>query len=187
MTMRTLTSALAISAVCLVPLTAESVKVQSPETVRQLVASMKQAGLSAIATRDPGRPGNYVAAMLFPGVQLLVIRAQTTAPEYVEAELAAGRYEAVYNALHQGVPASKLFVQDMGSDGLGGADGGLADIIYRHGVDQHVLNGDHKAAKLSAPKYAALVGELDRQYTQVLGLLLESANHRASSRKEARR
>jgi hypothetical protein len=103
-----------------------------------------------------------------------VISAQTTTIDYIEAELAAGRHDAVYTALHQGVPASKLFVQDMGGDGIRG-DGGLADIVYRRGIDQHILNGDHKAAKLSAAKYAALVGELDREYTDVLGLLLESA------------
>ena len=130
MTMPTVTSAVAIATLCLAPLGAESVKVQSPGAVQQLVASMSQAGISAIAARDPGGSGRYVAAMLYPGVQLLVIRAQTTAIDYIEAELAAGRYDAVYMALHQGVPASKLFVQDMGGDGIRG-DGGLADIVYR--------------------------------------------------------
>ncbi|MDQ3488430.1 MAG: hypothetical protein M3468_11945 [Acidobacteriota bacterium] len=45
-------------------------------------------------------------------------------------------------------------------------------------MDQHVLNGDPKAAKLSAEKYAALVHELDGQYAKLLGLLVESANAR---------
>lgn len=159
----------------------DPIKVQSPEVVRQVVAAMTGAGLTAIAAPEPGAPDHYVAAMLFPGVQLLVIRARTTAPAYIEAELAAGRYDSVYRALQQGEPASKLFVQDMGGDGIHGTSDAIADIVYRRGVDQHVLDGDHKAAKLSAKDYAALVQDLDGQYAKLLALLVEPANARLAA------
>jgi hypothetical protein len=154
---------------------AERVQVRSPEVVKQLTAAMQARGLAAVAAKDPEEPDRYVAAMLFPGVQLLVITARTSSTAYVDAQLASRAYENAYTTLHQGTPDSKAFFQDMAADGLLGADGGTADIVYLRGVQQHVLNGDAKAAKLSRAAYAELVADLDERYTKLLRLLLQAA------------
>ena len=157
------------------PLHADRVTVRSPGMVQALVSALSSAGATAIATPDPAEPGRYVAAMLFPKVQLLVISAKSSATEYIAAELAAGRHEKVYDALHQAEPATKLFVQDMGGDGLRGMEGGLADLVYERGTTQHILDGNHKTARLSEKDYAALHRRLDDQYARLLSLLVEAA------------
>lgn len=148
---------------------------ESPALVKQLTEVMKQQGLTALAAKDPREPGRYTAAMFFPGVQLLVITAKSGAPEYMDFEIAAKNYAAVYTALQHGVPESRLFVQDLGCDGLNGAADGAPDVVYERGVKQHILDGDHKRAQMSREAYATLFESLDRRYARLLALLLESA------------
>lgn len=148
----------------------------SADAVKQLSDAMAQKKLTAIAARHPSEPDRYVAAMLFPGVQLLVISARSSAPAYVDAKIAAGAYSDVYAALQQGIDESKLFIQDMGADGLRGTRGGTADIVYRKGREQTVLNGDHRAAKMSEDDYRKLAADTERQYAELLRLLSEAAS-----------
>jgi hypothetical protein len=159
----------------MVPLEAERLELKSPGLVGQLVQVMSERRLNAIAVQHPSEPDRYVAARLFPGVQLLVITARSSAKDYIQSQLTPTGYANVYSALQHGTPESKLFIQDMGSDGLRGLDGGTADIVYVRGKDQHVLNGDHKAADMSRNDYAKLVGDLDRQYAELLSLLVRAA------------
>ena len=154
---------------------------RSTSSVKSLITSMSGKGLQAIAAPHPSEAGRYVAARLYPGVQLLLISARTNAASYMDAKLAEGAYIDVYASLHQGIPESKLFIQDMGADGLRGAEGGLADIVYERGKDQHVLNGDHRAAKMSAPEYSKLVSTLDGRYVELLAVLTEGAKARTQS------
>lgn len=90
-------------------------------------------------------------------------------------------FASVYAALQQGVPESKFFVHDMGCDGLKGAAGGMADIIYLRGKDQRIIDGDHKAAKMSSADDARLVGETERRYVELLSVLLEAAGGKNGS------
>ena len=150
-------------------------KMQSQDAVKQLAAAMAERQIQAVAAKDPADPTRYVAAMLYPGVQLLLITARTDATAYMDAQLAAQEYTNVYTALHQGVPESKLFVQDMGCDGLRGTDGQTVDVVYERGVDQRILNGDAKAAGVSRGEYAQLVNSLDERYTKLVSLLLTAA------------
>ena len=141
---------------------------------KQLVTAMTDRQLTAIAAPHPDESGRYVAAMLFPGVQLLLISARSSEPAYIESQLTPEGFANVYAALQQGVPESKLFIQDMGSDGLLGPEGGMADIVYRRGKDERVFNGDHKLAGMSRSAYADLVRETDEQYSALLTLLFEA-------------
>lgn len=151
---------------------------KSPALVQQLAKAMADSELTSVAARHPEGEDRYVAAMLFPGVQLLLITARSTAPAYVESKLSARDDASVYAALHQGVAESKFFVHDMGGDGLTGAAGGVADILYLQGKDQRIIDGDHKAAGLSAADYAKLVRESDQRYAELLAILLEAVRAR---------
>jgi hypothetical protein len=154
---------------------------RSTDSVKTLLTSMSGKQLQAIAVRHPAEPGRYVAARLYPGVQLLLISAKTDATAYMDAKLAERAYAEVYVALHQGIPESKLFIQDMGADGLRGGDGGLADIVYERGKDQHVLNGDHRAARMSSSEYSKLVADTDSRYAELLTILIEAAKAHQSA------
>lgn len=171
---RSLALALALTGLAIAPVQSENTAGTSSAAVGELVKAMTERKLTAIAGKDPAEPDRYVAAMLFPGVQLLVISARTQAPEYIEAQLAAKAYENAYTALQQGIAESKLFIHDMGSDGLRGSDGGTADIVYSRGKDTRILDGDHKAARMSASNYRKLVSDLDRKYTDMLRVLIGS-------------
>ena len=178
---RCLAAALALTGLAVVPVQSEKTTRTSSAAVGELVKAMNARQLTAIAARDPAEPDRYVAAMLFPGVQLLVITARTQAPDYLEAQLAAKAYGNAYGALQQGIADSKLFVQDMGGDGLRGADGGTADVVYSRGKDTRILDGDHKAARMSASNYRKLVSDLDRKYTDMLRVLIGSLRDRQES------
>jgi len=122
---------LAISALAAAPL--QSSDVTSSGSVTELVKALGARQMTAIAAKHPSEPGRYIAAMHFPGVQLLVISARTQSPEYIEARLTAGAYADVYAALQQGIPESKLFIHDMGGDGLRGGRHGRYRVRARQG------------------------------------------------------
>lgn len=155
------------------PLHAQSA-VTSPDAVKQLAQAMSERKLTAISVKDPTEADRYIAVMLFPDVQLLLITARTENQAYVDSQLRAGNHADVYAALHQGIGESKLFVQDMGVDGIHRTQGGPTDVVYERGEDELILNGDRKATDLSEADYAKAVTRLDEQYTRMLKLLLEA-------------
>jgi len=163
---------LAISALAAAPL--QSSDVTSSGSVTELVKALGARQMTAIAAKHPSEPGRYIAAMHFPSVQLLVISARTQSPEYIEARLTAGAYADVYAALQQGIPESKLFIHDMGGDGLRGGEGGTADIVYERGKDVRVIDGDHQAAEMSKAEYEKVIRQLDRRYTELLRVLVQA-------------
>jgi hypothetical protein len=163
---------LAVTALAAAPL--QSSEVTSPGSVTALVRALGERQLTAVAAKHPSEAGRYIAAMHFPGVQLLVISARTHSPEYIDAKLAAGAYADVYAALQQGVPESKLFIHDMGGDGLRGGVGGTADIVYERGKDVRVIDGDHKAAGMSKAEYDKVIRQLDQKYTELLRVLVQA-------------
>jgi hypothetical protein len=145
----------------------------SAQSASELVSLMKAKNLEAFAVKDVNAD-RFVAAMLVPGVQLLVVAGQTTSPDYVQSQLAAKRYDDVYRTLHSAVvPASKLFVQDMGCDGL--SDGaGNVDIVYERGSVQTIFNGQWKQQKLSEAEYKQRLRTVDGEYGRMLGALAQA-------------
>ena len=144
---------------------------RSSDAAAQLVQLMKGQNLDAYAAEDPQVPGRFVAAMLVPDVQLLVVAAETTAPHYVRAQLAQGNYREVYLTLHSSaVPQTKLFFQDMGCNGLSDQNGGI-DIMYEKASTQTVFDGDWKAQKLSKSAYEEKLQDAERKYADALSAL----------------
>src|SRR4051794_8111005 len=82
---------------------------QSPKAASGLVTLMTSRGVSTIAATDPQTPGRIVAAMLIPGVQLLVIGAKSTAAAYLESQIAQGQYADAYAVLNStAIPESRM-------------------------------------------------------------------------------
>ena len=142
----------------------------------RLVSQMEQAGLRAVAAKDPERPGFFVAASHIPGIQLLVVSARSSAPDYIEYVLNAGKDDEVYASLNGASAAEgKLFVQDMGADGvlLKPRNGGPIDVAYRDVTTMTVFNGNWKKQNLSEKQYSEAFEAVDSGYARALSLLLE--------------
>ena len=153
--------------------TASAQTAPSADLAKQLVTTLSGAGLDAIAARDPEAPDRVVAALAFPGSQLLVVAAPYTDGASVDAWLANRMYRDVYSALQQpSITTGKVFFQDLGCDGLQSGTGGTVDIMYENGRTQTIFDGDWKKQKLSETAYRQRVREADARYASLLSALL---------------
>lgn len=136
-----------------------------------LVTLLSSHNQTTIAARDP-QSGEFVAALLYPGIQLLVVSGKPPAPDAVDAQLAAKNFQDVYAALQDAAAkAGRLFIQDLGADGL--KDGaGSVDVAYDEGR-QTLFDGNPRAHKLSEKAYRDAFAKTDERYARMLGLLLE--------------
>jgi hypothetical protein len=147
----------------------------SAEVARELVAALSANGLDAIAARDPDAPDRVIAALAFPGSQLLVVAAPYPDAAAIDAWLANRMYREVYSALQQPfVSDGKVFFQDLGCDGLQEGAGGV-DVMYENGKTQTIFDGDWKKQKLSQTAYEQRARRADERYTQLLKTLLDAA------------
>ena len=147
----------------------------SGDLARQLVTALSTTGLDAIAARDPEAPTTVVAALAFPGSQLLVVAAPYSDGATVDAWLANRMYRDVYSALQQpSITTGKVFFQDLGCDGLQPA-GGAVDVMYENGKTQTIFDGDWKKQKLSQAAYQERAKAADERYARLLRALLAAA------------
>jgi len=117
----------------------ESLSASSAHDLSELLTLHK---LDAIATTDPDESDRFIAALFFPKSQLLVITARYTVPSLLQEKLAKRQYREIYGDLHgASIQESKVFVQDLGADGLH-ADGDHAvDVLYERGIAQTIFDG----------------------------------------------
>ena len=146
---------------------------QSSILVKQLVTAMSALKLDAIAAKDPADPGRFVAALVFPGVQLLVISTRHQSLDYVTMQLGKREFRGVYDELQRGVPEGRLFFHDMGCDGFVRNDS--IDIFYEGPTAQTLLDGDWAAQSLTETAYRAKRNAAEAQYAHALSVLLEAA------------
>lgn len=137
----------------------------------ELTSLMAQRHLDAIAAAVPDTPNRFVAALLIPNAQLLVVSAEYPAPAELQAQLSQKNYRDVYGALHQPVTLkTRLFFVDAGCDGLrSGADN--VDVVYEQGK-QTLFDGHWKQQGLSEETYQKKLGEDDEQYAKLLTTLV---------------
>jgi hypothetical protein len=155
-----------------VPAGAQDLK--SGDVARQLTQLLDSKKLDTIAVADSKNPGTYVAAMYFPGTQLLVVSAKYSAPEMLTELLARKDFRGVYVELSSAsIQSSKLFVMDAYANGLMPKPSGEqpADSIDRGGTVS-TFDGGWKKAKISEADYMKSFGDADAAYTQLLQLLV---------------
>jgi hypothetical protein len=141
----------------------------SGKLAQELTAALTTRHLDAYAAHDPAAPDRFVAALLFPGVQLLVVGGSYPVPAAIEAQLAAAQYRDAYLALQgNAIPESKLFVQDMGADGLREKEAQAGDVVYQKVVTQTVLSGDIDGA------YKKKLDAIDVEYSKLLQVLIDA-------------
>ena len=137
----------------------------------RLASAMTERHLDAIAAQDPEAPDRFVAALLIPNAQLLVVSAQYPATAELQALLTQQNYRDVYTALHQpAAQQSRFFIMDAGGDGLRtGGDG--VDVLYEKGTIQTLFDGRWKQQGLSEAAYSKRAQDAEARYSQLLSLL----------------
>ena len=147
---------------------------QSPALVGNLASLMTARQLDAVAAQDPESPDRFVAALLMPDVQLLIVSAQYPTPAELQAQLAQQKYRDVYAALHQpSAQPTRFFLMDSGCDGLkAGGDG--VDVLYEKGTTQTLFDGKWKQQGLSEADYSKRAQEAETRYARLLSILTSS-------------
>jgi hypothetical protein len=129
--------------------------------------------LDAIAAQDPEQPDRFVAALYYPGAQLLAVSAAHPSPQFMRDRIANRQYRDVYMDL-QG-PATqngRLFVMDLAADGLHDRPYGDGfDITYQSGANQVSFDGNWKDKKMSRAQYEQRFKADDERYAQMLAAL----------------
>ncbi len=150
---------------------------KSSAAAKELSETLDRLKLDSIAAADPSDPGTYVAALYFPGAQLLVVSAKYSAPVLLDAKLTKKDYRDIYIDLSSAsIPASKVFILDQAADGL----------IYKPEDDQPAdtwetanksttFDGDWRKAKVTEEDYTKIFNSADARYAQILTLLAEQA------------
>ena len=153
----------------------------SAAKVKELVGLMQSKKLEAVAAKDPGGSGRFVAALHIPSVQLLVVSAVYSKPSEMDSRLYYKDFMNAYVDLNTSVHSSdKTFIEDALCDGLIAVPGkSLAHDSVRLGTEQRVFDGDFAAPnqrnskKISSEAYQKLFSTAEERYIQVLGVLIE--------------
>src|SRR5438093_4951287 len=170
--MKVLTTAAVV--LLLLPSIAFAQESKSAPLAKQLAAALDAAKLDCIAAKDPSAPDVFVAALYFPGIQLLVVSGKYTVPQLLNERLAKKEYRDIYLGLNgAAVPDSKVFLEDLGADGL------KAKREENQAFDSCEMSGkrtsfdsDWKRQKISEQDYMKAFTAADDRYSQILTALL---------------
>ena len=156
------------------PIAAAPQDSKSAELVKQLGQLLDDKKMDAIAAADADTPGTFIAALYFPGTQLLAVSAKYSAPQLLNEKLAKKDYRDIYVDLSSAsIAGSKVFVMDTFADGLMAKPKGDAppDSVER-GTASTTFDGDYKKAKMSEAEYAKAYDEADAAYVKMLQALI---------------
>ena len=147
---------------------------KSAPLATELVKLLDSMKLDAVA----GSRGvnEFVAAMYFPGSQLVVVNAKTTVPDRMKYLILQKSYKDLYVELNGAVDqSSKTFISDLGANGLQfkGEKNQPFDTVDATGKTT-AFDGDWRKAKLSEQEYTKIYTTHDEAYSQMLQALLET-------------
>lgn len=150
---------------------------KSSAVAKELTFALEAGKLDSIAAKDPAAPDVFVAALYFPGMQLLVISAKYSAPQLLNDRVVKKEYRDTYMDLSgAGMPASKVFIEDLGADGLKAKhEENKGSDAFETGGTRTVFDSDWKGQKMSEADYAKAFAAADDRYAQLLTVLLAQA------------
>jgi hypothetical protein len=163
--------------VWVVPAVASAQESKSSSLAKQLAAALDAGKLDSIAAKDPSAPDAFVAALYFPGAQLLVISGKYSVPQLLTDRVGRKEYRDVYLDLNGASPAdSKVFIEDPGADGLKAKrEENTAFDQCEIAGKRTMFNGDWKTQKMSEDDYMKAYSAADDRYARILEALLEQA------------
>lgn len=172
--MRTGLAFVVLSAMMLAPAAARAQDAKSVELAKQLTGLLDQKKLDAIAIPDAQNPGVYIAALYFPGTQLLVVSAKYSVPAMLTELLARKDYRAVYAELSSAsVPGSKVLVNDIYANGLFlRPSGSNPPDSVEGGAASATFDGAWKKAKIAEADYIKSFTDAEAAYARVLQALI---------------
>jgi hypothetical protein len=162
-----------IAACLAVSVAADAQEAKSAPLAKELGQLLEQNKLTTVAAADGDNAGTFVAAMYYPGTELLVVSAKYYDPPTFAGKLAQKNYPDAYGDLNVGaVPGSKLLVMDTFADGLVAKPGGgnAADSV--DGTTALTFDGNWKKAKQSEEDYMKAFQTADAAYAHALSILI---------------
>jgi hypothetical protein len=160
-------------ALAMMPAFAYAQESRSASLAAELAKLLDARKLDSIAARGAA-PGEYIGALYFPGSQLLVVGAKYEGAERMNLLFGAKQYRDIYIDLNSAsVQSSKVFVSDLGADGLRfDRDGSNPwDTVDVNGKS-YAFDGDWGRAKISRDEYTKAYQTTDEQYTKMLEALV---------------
>jgi len=151
-----------------VPAVAQESK--SAPVAGELTRLLDEMKLDAVAAKNG--TDQYVAALYFPGSQLLVVSAKYSVPERLNQLIGQKQYRDVYADLSSASEqATKVFVMDLGANGLKfkRANNEPFDTVDTAGGSV-AFNGER--GKMSEEEYRKAFMTSDEQYSTMLQALL---------------
>jgi hypothetical protein len=166
-------SAIALAAfLLLAPAAAFAQESKSATAAVELVKMFDSMKLDSYAVKGAS-PNEYVAALYFPGTQLLVVSAKFDSPYRADSLLEMKNYRDLYIELNSASqPQTKVFVADLSANGLQPKkQGNLFDTADISGKSYN-FDGDWKKAKITEDDYAKAYSTTDEQYSHMIQALL---------------
>ena len=167
-----LSSAVAVLMLCPALAFAQAPASKSAPLAIELVKLLDSMKLDSVAG---SRSANeYVAAMYFPGSQLVVVNAKTTVPDRMKYLILQKSYKDLYVELNGAVDqSSKTFISDLGANGLQfkREKNQPFDTVDAAGKSTP-LDGDWRKAKISEQEYTKIYQAHDEAYSQMLQALI---------------
>jgi hypothetical protein len=147
---------------------------KSAPIAKELAQALDSAKLEAVAAVDPADPTAFVAALYFPGAQLLVVSAKYSAPQLLLTKIAAKEYRDVYIDLQSAsIQGSKVFVQDLLADGLVARPGNeQPSDNWDENNKTTIFDGDWRKARVTEADYIKSFSSADERYAAMLNVLL---------------
>jgi hypothetical protein len=169
-----------VARVCLcgvLALSAGAASAQEPKSValaRQLAEALDAGHLDSMAAKDPSHPDTFIGVLYFKGVQLLAVSAKYAAPALMTEKIGQKNYREVYIDLNSAsVPDSKIFIEDLGADGLKlKHDENTPYDTYEAAGKRTAFDGDWRKQKLSEQDYTKAFSTADARYSEMLTALL---------------
>jgi hypothetical protein len=170
-------SLLVLLSVLVLPPVAVAQDSKSAALAQELTALLDKNKLEAIAAKDPSAPDLYVAALYFPGSQLLVASARYSVPPILNEKLAKKDYRDIYTDLNSAsVPGTLVLVMDMGADGLKPKQDETRIDTCDANAKSLVLDGDWKKQQMaSEADYNKAFADADARYAKMLAALIAQA------------
>ncbi len=135
------------------------------------------AGPRFIAAEDPADPARFVAAMILPDLQVLLVSAGYSAPVLLRERVLTRKYRDAYQDLQAASqPDGKIVIEDLLANGLAmkPLKGQAADAATIDGKTV-TFDGQWRKAKLKEEEYSAAYATAEKEYTRLLGLLVTQA------------
>jgi hypothetical protein len=142
--------------------------------VKELVNVMGEAGTDTAAARHPSVDDQFVAVLLFPGRQLLVVTARYESPSLLYQQLVGKNYRNIYMDLQSAsIPESKVFIDDLGANGLTFIPGeGEPYDTFSDASGATPFDGDWKSRDVSESDYTESFQEAEAIYVALLRALI---------------